>query len=170
MSSDDIKLMLETFQKFTRRGNEASLFLETRNGEQFETLRVKMKTSKSEAENTWRMGKRKSPSTVRRDKQRLETFLQRKTLQESLGRSPSATSTPNNRPGLSSPCQEVLTGISTENEPVNEKKLEEEGLHQEAILETEKEKDNANEVRNDEKAVAEFCEAQICEWAQKMKH
>ena len=89
MNGDAIDLLLETFQELRRRGDQARLFLETRNGEQYGTLHIKSPTKPATHKST---GK-KSPSTVRRDQQRWKTFLQRKTLQESPGR-PLATSTP----------------------------------------------------------------------------
>ena len=135
MIGDAINLMLETFQELRRRGDQACLFLETRNGEQFGTLRVKITKSKPGAPNTTAR-KSKSPSTVRRDQQRMKTFLERKTLQESLG-SPSATSTPFSRPGQTSSSQEVQVTM-----PVTEA-LDEDSLEVEPqITETEEEKDN----------------------------
>ena len=65
---DNISLLLETFQDLTRRGNQAKLNLETRNGEQFGTLTMKIDPSKPAEPGTWsRKSMRKSPSTVRRD-------------------------------------------------------------------------------------------------------
>ena len=89
MNGDAIDLLLETFQELRRRGDQARLFLETRNGEQYGTLHIKSPTKPATHKTTMK----KSPSTVRRDQQRWKTFLQRKTLQESPGR-PLATSTP----------------------------------------------------------------------------
>ena len=68
MNNDAINILLETFQEFRRRGIPASLFLETRNGEQFGTLRINSQTTKPGTPNT--IKKNKSPSTVRRDQQR----------------------------------------------------------------------------------------------------
>ena len=108
MIGDNISLLLETFQELTRRGDQAKLFLETRNGEQFGTLTIKIHPSKPAEPGTWnRKITRKSPSTVRRDQRRLREFLQRKSVQESPG-SPTAASTPVSKPGLASPSQEIL--------------------------------------------------------------
>ena len=63
---DGIGILLETFQELTRKGNQATLFLEARNGKQFGTLKVKSYPVKPEEPSKWRKNKRKSPSTVRR--------------------------------------------------------------------------------------------------------
>ena len=100
-----ITALLKTFQGCKRRGEHATLFLETRNGNQVATFRVKApaKASKPGEVTTPR---KKAPSAVRRDQQRLRTFLQKKSLQESLG-SPVASSTPASRPGQFSSNQDI---------------------------------------------------------------
>ena len=135
--SDSINLLLETFQELTRRGNEAQLFLETRNGEQYGTLTVKNHHRKpAEPATTWRTRRRvkKSPSTVRRDQRRLKSFLERKSAQESPG-SPTAASTPLTKPGLASSSQESLMSNETsvailEEKEIDNEKLKNEGLDQ----------------------------------------
>ena len=59
---DGIGILLETFQELTRKGNQATLFLETRNGKQFGTLKVKSYPVKPEEPSKWRKNKRKSLS------------------------------------------------------------------------------------------------------------
>ena len=105
IGDDAITALLETFQGCKRRGEHATLFLETRNGNQVATFRVKApaKASKPGEVTTPR---KKAPSAVRRDQQRLRTFLQKKSLQESLG-SPIASSTPASRPGQFSSNQDI---------------------------------------------------------------
>ena len=105
IGDDAITALLETFQGCKRRGEHATLFLETRNGNQVATFRVKApaKASKPGEVTTPR---KKAPSAVRRDQQRLRTFLQKKSLQESLG-SPVASSTPASRPGQFSSNQDI---------------------------------------------------------------
>ena len=138
-----INVLLETFQKCRQEGEWATLFLETRNGDEFANLKVKLPASHkigtpgktfSGSASAAKKIKPKSPSTIRRDRHRMETFLERKTLQESP-RSPSATSTP-----ISSPDQQ--TSFIEEVQvtmPVTEV-LEELGVEQQ-IIQAEKEKD-----------------------------
>ena len=105
IGDDAITALLETFQGCKRRGEHATLFLETRNGNHVATFRVKApaKGSKPGEVTTPR---KKAPSAVRRDQQRLRTFLLKKSLQESLG-SPVASSTPASRPGQFSSNQDI---------------------------------------------------------------
>ena len=96
MDWDAINLLLETFKECTRRSNHATLFLETRDGQQFGTLRLRTPAVKPKPNTTvgnQQKARKKSPSTIRRNQQRLRTFLQSKSSQESLD-GPSATSTP----------------------------------------------------------------------------
>ena len=128
MSCDAINLLLETFKECARRGNQATLFLETRNGQQFGTLRLRTPDFKSKPTSTLRnqqKDRKKSPSTVRRDQQRLRTFLQNKSAQESLGR-PSATSTPTiNRAKTDSSSQVAeKSGTVAKDKPANESGME----------------------------------------------
>ena len=132
MNGDAISLLLETFQELRRRGDQARLFLETRNGDQFGNLQIKIPRSKPGAPNTSTKIKPKSPSTIRRDRQRMESFLERKTRQESL-RSPSASSTPISRPGPTRSSEEVRVTM-----PVTEA-LNDGVEHQ--VIQTEKEED-----------------------------
>ena len=131
MTGDSINLLLETFQELTRRGKQAKLFLETRNGEQYGTLSVKSHPSKPAERGTWRnpaKNTKKSPSTIRRDQRRLRSFLERKSAQESPG-NPNAASTPISKPGLDSSSQEisrcdVTSEILEDNQPDNEMKID----------------------------------------------
>ena len=144
MNGDAINLMLDTFQELRRRGDQARLFLETRNGEQFGTLQIRIPKGKPGAPNTTH--KSKSPSTVRRNQQRMKSFIERKILQESLG-SPSARSTPISRPGQTRSSQDIWVTM-----PVKEA-LDKDGLEQQASVNCEiedKEKKHAdNETNND---------------------
>ena len=88
---------LVAFHGCERRGETATLFLETRNGDTFATLRSKLPTSdprsKSSPGKTFLgSARKKSPSTLRRDRERLEKFVKRKSLQETWH--PTVTSTP----------------------------------------------------------------------------
>ena len=90
-----ITALLEAFQDCKKRGECATLFLETRNGMEFAHFKVNL--SGSQKLRTSRQSfpghtKKKSPSTLKRDKDRLETFMKKKTLQETW--SPKETSTP----------------------------------------------------------------------------
>ena len=80
----------------------------------------------------------------------MKTFIQRKTLQESLG-SPSASSTPINRPGLPSSSQEVATPVTPEIVDQNETKLDNPILEQQATekSESEEEANSASEETNE---------------------
>ena len=135
MIGHNISLLLETFQELTRRGDQAKLILETRNGEQFGTLTLQIHPSKpAEPGTSFRKSMRKSPSTVRRDQRRLREFLQRKSVQESPG-SPTAASTPLTKPGLASSSQESLMSNETsvailEEKEIDNEKLKDEGLDQ----------------------------------------
>ena len=97
---------METFQELRKSGTQARLFLETRNGLQFGTLQIRTQASKPGAETPVKTPRKKAPSTVRRDQQRLRTYLLRKSLQEPLG-SPVASSTPASKPGQSSSNQDI---------------------------------------------------------------
>ena len=90
---ETVSKLLETFQECVARGDQASLFLETRNGIQFANLSVKVPATKPGTfqKNISRSKTRKSPSTVRRDQERLERYRLKKS-HESW--SPAATSTP----------------------------------------------------------------------------
>ena len=123
---------------WSSRGAHASLFLETRNGVVSGTLRLQTQTT-PEATSAWNVNKRKSPSTVRRDRQRLKTFMQRKTLQESLG------SPPINRSGqYRRTSQEVTPGILYQNET----KLDKTILEQQKTDTIESEKEKINKVED----------------------
>ena len=105
IGDDAITALLETFQGCKRRGEHATLFLETRNGNQVATFRVKAPAKESKPGEVT-TPRKKAPSAVRRDQQRLRTFLLKKSLQESLG-SPVASSTPASRPGQFSSNQDI---------------------------------------------------------------
>ena len=80
IGNDTIAALLETFQESKERGEQATLILETRNGVQFATFKVKLPDSHRRVKTSLESAKKKSPSTVKRDKERLEKFNQRKTL------------------------------------------------------------------------------------------
>ena len=80
--------LLEVFQECTRLGEEAGLFLETRNGLVSANLSVKLPVPRPGNSSTFIQAKKKTPSTLRRDRER--KFLHRKTNSTF-----SATSTPN---------------------------------------------------------------------------
>ena len=80
IGNDTITALLEGFQESKERGEQAMLFLETRNGVQFATLKVKLPDSHKTVKTSLESAKKKSPSTVKRDKERLEKFNQRKKL------------------------------------------------------------------------------------------
>ena len=104
--NNTITALLETFQECKKRGERATLFLETRNGEEFATLRVKLPRTSGEA--FLGPAKKKSPSSVRRDMARLEKYRKEKKFQETWN--PKGTSTPMRemvQPGLT--CSSVET-------------------------------------------------------------
>ena len=83
MNRDTINRLLETFQESAARGEQASLFLETRNGKQFGTLSVRIPDDRLfGTTSTLGSARKKSPSTMRRDQHRLREFLQRKASQD----------------------------------------------------------------------------------------
>ena len=85
IGNDTITALLETFQESKERGEQATLILETRNGVQFATFKVKLVDSHQKDKTSLESNKKKSPSTVKRDKERLEKFNKRKKLfQENL--------------------------------------------------------------------------------------
>ena len=88
--SEAFTALLETFQGCTRRGERATLFLETKNGNEVATLKVELPARPGTT--SVGLARKKSPSTVKRDKARMEKFVQRKTLQETW--CPPATSSP----------------------------------------------------------------------------
>ena len=94
INGDTVNLLLETFRECARRGDQACLFLETRNGKQFGTLSVRIPDDRLfGTTSTLGSARKKSPSFMRRDQHRLREFLQRKASQDAPG-SPSANSTP----------------------------------------------------------------------------
>ena len=102
-----IAALLETFQECTSRGENAMLFLETRNGVQFANLRVKLPASTSDKTFLGSTAKKKSPSTLKRDKVRLVNYLKKKSLQDSWKLN--ATSTPATKaPPFPASCSLVL--------------------------------------------------------------
>ena len=88
--SEAFTALLETFQGCKRRGERATLFLETKNGNEVATLKVELPARPGTT--SVGLARKKSPSTVKRDKARMEKFVQRKTLQETW--CPPATSSP----------------------------------------------------------------------------
>ena len=92
-------MLLEPFQQCRQRGEWATLSLETRNGEEYATFKIKVPSASangSPGANIFRpAAKKKSPSRVQRDKKRLETFMTGKRVQESL--SPKTPVTPSTK-------------------------------------------------------------------------
>ena len=114
-----ITALLETFQEFTTRGEKATLFLETRNGVEFATLQVKLPashTTRTPAGTNLGSSakKRKSPSTLKRDRERLVNY-RNKSLQDSWGLK---TSTPSIKATLVS--QPLPASCSSVVETLNE--------------------------------------------------
>ena len=108
MNRETINRLVETFQESAARGEQARLFLETRNGHQFATFSVRAPVAKPGTFQTNISRTRKSPSTVRRDKNRMKSYLQRKLLQESWSPTKCPTSTPVKeaiQPDLAGPSQ-----------------------------------------------------------------
>ena len=100
MTGDNtINVLLETFHQCRQRGDWATLSLETRNGEEYATFKIKVPSASangSPGANIFRpAAKKKSPSRVQRDKKRLETFMTGKRVQESL--SPKTPVTPSTK-------------------------------------------------------------------------
>ena len=127
-----INVLLEAFQECRRRGDWATLFLETKNGAEFATLKVKMPASHMSPTlgKTFHgsAAKRKSPSAVRRDRERMEKFVVGKRLQET--RHPEKPSTPSNpsikfqlheRNTPSVENKQIRSVSETSNEPVIDK-------------------------------------------------
>ena len=117
-----INKLLLTFQEFTKRGDTASLFLETRDGLQYGTLRVKLPVSKEpgtpdtksykQARARVSKSKSKSPSTLRRDKERLAGYKMRKTIMNT-----SHSSTPKLLPEQASSVKEDHTASEEDDDP-----------------------------------------------------
>ena len=151
MDGDEVKLLLETFRDFSRRGAQASLFLETRNGETFGTVRVKIPVVRpGEPTSPPGSSRRKSPSTARRNQKRLRTFLERKSSEDSLGRpTPTFSSTPvtgtpsSNQDTPMAPDEVIL------DKPIIEKQQQTRGLEPE--LENDEELKENRELNDDEK-------------------
>ena len=171
MIGDNISLLLETFQELTRRGDQAKLILETRNGEQFGTLTMKIHPSKiAEPGTRSRTSMRNSPSNVRRDQRRLREFLQRKSVQESHG-SATAASTPVGKPGLASSSQENQAYTETsvnletvENKPDSDMKSG--GLDQKPNNEIER--DQATNITDEPIMSQEYFEGSLSKWTEKI--
>ena len=171
MIGDNISLLLETFQELTRRGDQAKLILETRNGEPFGTLTLQIHPSKpAEPGTSFRKSMRKSPSTVRRDQRRLRDFLQRKSVQESPG-NPTAASTPVCKPGLASSIQENQAYAETsvnletvEDKPDSDTKSE--GLDQEP--DNEIERDQATNITDKPIVSQADFELSLSKWTEKL--
>ena len=96
-NSDTITKLLDTFQECKRRGDQAKLFLETRNGSVFANLVVELPVSPPGRRPF--KNKKKTPSSLRRDLERMEKFIQRKKSEETF-----CTSTPekSNQPSIAS--------------------------------------------------------------------
>ena len=92
-----ITTLLGIFQECKKRGEKASLFLETKNGEEFATFRVNLSASHTvrtpEKPSFGTTAKRKSPSTLKRDRKRLENY-RTKSLEKSCDPVKTSTSTP----------------------------------------------------------------------------
>ena len=113
IGNDTITALLETFQGCKERGEKATLFLETRNGVQFATFKVKVPDSHQKDKTSLESTKKKAPSTVKRDKERLEKFNQRKKLFRG-NCSFRATSTP------SSKCELLEAQVSIDQDMVTQ--------------------------------------------------
>ena len=100
MNDDTVTKLLEAFQECRKRGDQARLFLETRNGRVFANLAVEMPASHP----VLRPVKTKTPSSRRRDRKRMENFLQRRKYQQTF-----STSTPekSNQPLITSSISDV---------------------------------------------------------------
>ena len=155
--------LFETFQECVARGEKASLFLETRNGSQHANFSVKLPVCKP-GKVTPRPKTSKSPSTVRRDQQRLDTFMQRKRSRESWS-PPAATSTPakeESLPDFASCSQSSVETTTTVEEIVEEAQSKGQDLENEENIasvddKNEKDKDkpdksDADEILNDDNA------------------
>ena len=79
-----INVLLDAFQEYKQRGDWATLFLETKNGEDFATLKVKMAGPQTRPGQTsfGSSPKKKTPLTLRRDRARLEKFMKERRIQE----------------------------------------------------------------------------------------
>ena len=74
-----INKLLEAFQECTSRGEQAKLFLETRNGMVYVNMAVNLSLPVLRPGNCSTLKKKKkTPSTLRRNQERMEMFLQRK--------------------------------------------------------------------------------------------
>ena len=81
-----INMLLDAFQECKQRGDWATLFLETKNGEDFGTLKVKLsgpRTRRTPGQTSFGSSpKKKTPLTLRRDRARLEKFMKERRIQE----------------------------------------------------------------------------------------
>ena len=147
MNRDTINRLLETFQESAARGEQARLFLETRNGHHFANFSVRMPVAKPE---TIRWSKtRKSPSTVRRDQTRMKTYLQKKAFQESWCPSQFTTSTPAKEPVLPDlACSSQSVEVPT---LIEESSSEETKLEKDEISEKGTTKENMHDCDNEKK-------------------
>ena len=110
-----ITALLETFRECKKRGEKATLFLETRNGNEFATFRIKLSACHTPRtpDNTFLgSGKKKSPSTLKRDRRRLSSFRKKNFLQEYSA--PIETSTPS----MKTPLQQKTTLPNLPNPPL----------------------------------------------------
>ena len=101
-NSDTITKLLDTFQECKRRGDQAKLFLETRNGSVFANLVEELPVSPPGRRPF--KNKKKTPSSLRRDHERMEKFIQRKKSEETF-----STSTPekSNQPSIASTTSDM---------------------------------------------------------------
>ena len=92
-------MLLDAFQECKQRGDWATLFLETKNGEEFATLKVKLsspQTRRAQGQTSFGSSpKKKTPSTLRRDRARLEKFMKERRIQETWV--PKTTTTPSTK-------------------------------------------------------------------------
>ena len=92
-------MLLDAFQECKQRGDWATLFLETKNGEEFATLKVKLsspQTRRAQGQTSFGSSpKKKTPSTLRRNRARLEKFMKERRIQETWV--PKTTSTPSTK-------------------------------------------------------------------------
>ena len=120
-----ITALLETFQECKKRGERATLFLETRNGDEFATLRVKLPRTSGKA--SLGSAKKKSPSSVKRDTARLEKYQKEKKFQETW--KPKETSTPMKEialPGLACSIVESIPPVEKQQDLEKDESIEKE--------------------------------------------
>ena len=116
MQADDgttINMLLEAFQECKRRGEHAKLFLETRNGTVFTNFSAKIPVSRPGTTST--LQKKKTPSSLRRDQERMAKFLMKK----KKSRGSFSTSTPKASNQISSTSSNQAMEMTSEADSVS---------------------------------------------------